>query len=364
MNSRIKNLDFFKVVGCIAIVGLHLFVRSKGFGTYSEYLIFRKASQMAAHGYLAVELFFILSGFFFALNLDITKSLWQFLKKKLICFYPVLAFMLLLGYIGYAVFGLYDLSIYKLFLVLFGLNGTGLVKSGIPWSSGGSQFWYVSAMLWVFALYFYLLKHYERKNVNLVLALLVFFSYSLLVNTDRFTVLPMLGLYFKAGICRALGGIGIGYFIAQWYNNNKEYIKNLVLNIYQILFVTFLEFLCVFFIVNNLLFHKIKFDNDFIFVLVFTLAIVLFLYNKGFISRALNLNIFSFLAKYTYSIYMVHCFIIFNLHNSLWSKHKHFLFTHPMLNIVMTYILIIVFGVLVYHFIEKPAAKYLKEHWK
>lgn len=364
MTNKIKNLEFLRIIGCLAILGVHLFLSAGYFGSISpNYSIFQKAYDMTKHGFLAVDLFFILSGFFFALNLNTTKSLGQFLKKKLIRLYPVLIFMLLIGWLGAAVFNLYDLSIYPSILSLFGLNGTGFVKSLEHWQQGSSQFWYVSAMLWVFALYFYLFKNYQKKNVNLVLALLIFFSYSLLIN-NSFDVSQMIGLFFKGGMCRALGGIGIGCFIAQWYSSNKEKIQDSVLDIYQTLFVTFVEFLCLFFTINNLLFHEIKFDNYFIFILVFTLTIILFLYNKGFISRLLNQDIFPYLAKYTYSIYMVHCFVIFNLNNFLWSKHEYFVINHPRLNIVLAYILCISLGVLVYHLIEKPASKYLKENWK
>lgn len=359
MNEKIKNIEFLRIIGCIAVVCTHLFC---GSGLLSfDVDIFSKFRKMTQHGSLAVELFFIISGLFFALKLDTTKSLWQFLKKKFIRLYPVLIVMLLIGWLGHSLFGLYKLKIYDSILILFGFNGTALAKGG-SWQTGGNAFWYVSAMLWTLSLFYYLLKNYERKTVNIIIATLVYTSYALLAGMENWPANKMLSGMFNTGMCRALGGIGIGYFIAQWYNSNKDAIKNTILPIYTKLFLTLIEFMCLFFIINNLLLHNIKYDNNFIFIVVFTLTLVLFLYNKGYISRFLNKDIFVNLSKYTYSIYMVHCYIIYMSRHYFWNVHKHFLVTHPIINIEITIGLAIFFGVLMYHLVEKPASNYLKKY--
>lgn len=326
--------------------------------------LFNTLEEITAHGYLSVELFFILSGFFFALKLDTTKSLFDFLKKKFIRLYPVLIVMLLIGWLGHALFGLYKFSIYHSILILFGLNGTALFTTKTGYGSivatGGNTFWYVSAMLWTFALFYYLLKNYEKKTVNLIIALLIFTSYSLLSSIERWLVREHLTLFFNQGICRAFGGIGIGYFIAEWYNSHKETIQNYTLSIFQKLFITLIEFMCIFFIFNNLFFHKIKYYNNNIFVLVFALTVFLFIYNKGFISEILNKDIFSKISKYTYSIYLSHHYLIFIMSSYFWKTHRHFLTTHPFINIGVFLTIAISFGVILYHFVEKPAIEHFK----
>lgn len=359
MNEKIKNIEFLRIIGCIAVICLHLF-QGEGLLNY-DINFFSKLETRTQHGYLAVELFFIISGLFFALKLDTTKSLWQFLKKKFIRLYPVLVIILLIGWLGYSPFGLYKLKIYDSILILFGFNGTALAKCG-SWQTGGNAFWYVSAMLWTLSLFYYLLKNYERKTVNLIIAILVYTSYALLAGMEHWPMDKPLSVMLNTDMCRAIGGIGIGYFIAQWYNANKDSIKNAVLPVYTKVFLTLIEFMCLFFIINNLLLHKIKYDNNFIFIVVFTLTIVLFLYNQGFISRFLNKDIFVFLSKYIYSIYMVHCYIIYMLHHYFWDIHQHFLATHPIMNIEIAIGLAIFFGVLMYHFVEKPASIYLKKY--
>lgn len=365
MNEKIKNIEFLRIIGCIAVIFYHLFMNNPGIvGCNIDVDSFNKLEQISRRSNLAVDLFFIISGLFFTLKLDTTKSLWQFLKKKFIRLYPVLIVMLLIGWLGHSLFGLYKLKVYDSVLILFGFSGTALT-GGFGWQTGGTTFWYVSAMLWTLLLFYYLLKNFNKKTVNLIIAILIYCSYGMLIHyTDGVTwsAAKHFTLFINSGMCRAIGGIGIGYFIAQWYNANKDSIKNAVLPIYTKLFLTLIEFMCLFFIINNLLLHKIKYDNNFIFIVVFTLTIVLFLYNQGFISRFLNKDIFVFLSKYIYSIYMVHCYIIYMLRHYFWDIHQHFLATHPIINIEIAIGLAIFFGVLMYHFVEKPASNYLKKY--
>lgn len=363
MEKQFKNIELLRIIGCLSVILIHLFKNIQFI--QPDYELFNTLKEITAHGYLSVELFFILSGFFFAFNLDTTKSLFEFLKKKIIRLYPVLIVMLLIGWLVHALFGLYKFSIYNSILILFGLNGTALytIKVGTETDAGtgGNTFWYVSAMLWTFALLYYLLKNYERKTVNLIIVLLIFTSYSLLSPLEVWHIREHTTLFFNHGICRAFGGIGIGYFIAQWYNSNKETIKNYTLSIFQKSFITLIEFMCLFFIFKNLFFHKIEFYNNIIFVLVFSLTVFLFIYNKGFISEYLNKDIFPTLSKYTYSIYLSHYYLIMLIKNCFWETHRHFLITHPILNICLFLSIAINFGVILHHFVEKPAIEYFKK---
>ena len=94
--------------------------------TLNKYQVLNKKNieicVMTKNGNMAVDLFFIISGFFFTLKLNTTKTLWQFLKKKLIRLYPVAIFIFFLGWLGHSLFGLYKLSIYDSILILFGLS--------------------------------------------------------------------------------------------------------------------------------------------------------------------------------------------------------------------------------------------------
>ena len=160
---------------------------------------------------------------------------------------------------------------------------------------------------------------------------------------------------------RAFGGIGLGYFVAEWYKSNIKHIKTLTLNIKQKLYLTILEFMCLFFIINNLMLHKTSAKNHMIFIVVFLAIIILFLIQKGFISKWLNKDIWVNLSKYTYSLYMTHIILFNILKGSFWKYHPEWVYAHPVLNIGLALTLALLLGVFTYHFVEVPCARYLKE---
>lgn len=229
-------------------------------------------------------------------------------------------------------------------------------------------FWYVSAMLWGLGIYYYLIRNFDKKKVNFVIFLIIFFRYSFMISAKGGKINnPAKTIYFifNIGFLRALGGIGIGYFIGEWWKSEKEKIKIFTVTLYQKLVITLIEFICLYFMINNLLFHKIKFKNDMIFIFDFIAVIVLFILKKVYISQILNDSflgdISTNIAKYTYSVYMCHKLIFAILANSLWKYFSNEVYNHPILNIVYTLVFVFIFGVFTYHFVEEPCAKYLKQ---
>ena len=90
--QKIKNIEFLRIIGCIAIILLHLFENARLHGLFGDIEIYDKLYCMTSNGQKAVDLFFIISGFFFALKFNPAKSIWEFLKHKFIRLYPVLIF--------------------------------------------------------------------------------------------------------------------------------------------------------------------------------------------------------------------------------------------------------------------------------
>lgn len=357
MLEKIKNLEFLRTLGCISIVLLHFFIPlSSKFPLVwnCNYLLF---GYNTSNGDKAVDLFFILSGLFFTIKITSTlkmQSLYEFVKKKVLRLWPVLIWVIFLDFI-LSLTGIINFSFLGYIITLLGLNGNGIgIQLGYV-----SVFWYVSAMLWVLILYFYLLKNFDKKKVNLVIALLIYFSYVFLLHVKDGHIgshIQTFYFIFNVGILRALGGIGIGYFIGEWYKNNLSRIKTLTLSIKSTIILTIIELGCLYFIIKNLIISKLRFPNQFIFMIFFSAIIVLFLWNKGYISKALSNNFSLFLGKYTYSIYMTHNTIIKLLNGTIWEYHPEIVFKYPVLNIVIGLFAIFILGVFTYHFIEKPMA--------
>lgn len=360
--NKIKNIEFLRIIGCIAIILLHLFNKTQLHGLFSDIEIYNKFFNMTNNGQKAVDLFFIISGFFFALKFNPVQSIWEFLKHKFIRLYPVLRFGLV-TYFLISLTGAVKFTFYDNILNLLCLNGTFLVlKHG-----NLGAFWYVSSMLWTFVLFSYLLKNYEKKNVDLFIALLVFFSYGFIIHAKGGAINSNTQTFyniFNVGMMRAFGGIGVGYFIAQWYKTNAEKIKTLILPLYQKILITALEFVCIYFIINNLMLHKINYKNHIIYIVVFALVLMLFLAKQGFISKLLNIDYWQKISKYTYSLYMTHQIIFWTLKGSLWKYHPEIVYAHPILNVFFTLTIVVLFGIFTYHFIEKPATSFLSQKAK
>lgn len=350
--NKIKNIEFLRIIGCIAIILLHLFNKAGLHGLFDDIEIYNKLHCMTGNGQKAVDLFFIISGFFFALKFNPAKSIWEFLKHKLIRLYPVLIFGIIM-YFLISLTGAVKFTFYDNIMDFLCLNGTLLVlKLG-----NMGVFWYVSAMLWTFVLYGYLLKNYEKKNVDLVIALLVFFSYGFIIHAKSGAINNNIQTFyniFNVGMMRALGGIGVGYFIAQWYKTNFDKIKKTTLSLYQKMSITVLEFVCIFFIINNLILHKIHYKNHIIFIVVFATILILFLVRKGFISQLLDIDYWQNISKYTYSLYMTHQIIFSTLKGSLWKYHPELVYAHPILNILFALTLVLCLGIFTYNCVEKP----------
>ena len=357
--QKIKNIEFLRVLGCLSVILVHLFCNSKLHGLFPDIEIYNKLSTMTSNGQKAVDLFFMLSGFFFAWKLDIMQTSWIFIKNKLIRLYPLLVFIIALLFI-FSLFGTVKFMLYDNILSLLCINGTGLVMK----NGNVGHFWYVSAMLWILFLFFYLRKNYERKTVNLIIAILVMFSYTFIIHANKGRIdyhTLTFSHIFNIGMLRAFGGIGAGYFIGEWYKENTEKIKHWKLSIMQTVIISGLEFVCLYFIINNLMLHKLQYNNHIIFIAAFICIIVLFLLGKGLFSKHLNHDIFPKIAKYSYSIYMIHWPILEHLKGSVWKNNAEYVYAHPILNVVFTLALIVISGILTYHFVEAPCANYLKK---
>ncbi len=357
--TKFKNIEFLRVVGCIAIILLHLYSDVRLHGIFGDIQLYDRFYRMTMNGQKAVDLFFILSGFFFALKLDTTKSIWAFLKNKLIRLYPVLLWITFIAFIA-SLFGVFKFHFYENILTLCGLSGTSLVLN----FGNVDIFWYVSTMLWTFLLFYYLLQNYEKKHVNLFIAILIFFCYSFLIHAKGGKINHNLQTFyyiFNVGMMRGFGGIGLGYFIAEWYKNNVDNIKNLFINIKQKICISIIEFACIFFIINNLMLHRPSFKNHIFFIVVFVITIILFLIRRGYISQCLENDFWPKLSKYTYSFYMTHLSVFNILRGSLWKYYPEWVYAHPVLNIELSLVLVFILGVFTYHIIEVPCTRYFSQ---
>lgn len=363
--NKIRNIEFLRIVGCLSIILFHLFGKFKfDNGIYNDISMYSYLQNITQNGRLAVELFFILSGVFFAITYKSTISITDFVKKKITRLSPVLIFSIFIAFV-FSIFKFVRFKFYNNLLGVLFLSGTPFVLS----HDNTTNDWYIGAMFWTLLLLFYLKQNFQQKNINIILSIGIFLSYSIVIHfndgkIDGTVYNPYFYNILNFGILRAFGGIGLGYFIGEFYKNNIECIKNIVISQNTKVVLSIIEILCVGFIIKNLMLYNLHFDNQIIFVVIFALTIILFLFNKGYLSEYLSKDILVKLSKYTYSLFLTHHVIIHGIKGSLWKYCPSFVYNYPLLNIILTLTIIFITGIFTYHFVEKPSGVYLKKKFK
>ena len=109
------------------------------------------------------------------------------------------------------------------------------------------------------------------------------------------------------------------------------------------------------------MFHKISNNNDLIIILAFCVLFYLFLTKKGILSKIFENDFSVFLGKYAFSIFLIHLYVLALLEKCLWKTNPAFVISHPIINVILAIVLMILSGVIVYHLIEKPVSMYLKK---
>ena len=256
-----------------------------------------------------VEYFFIISGFFLYFHLINKKDdTFSFAINRLKRLLPLFIFSLVCIFV-LSLFKFCEYYSYSNILNLFLLRCVGFQLGLVnnPCS------WFICALFWSSLFYHYLYRNFSRKIVNLIIFIVSFYSFCLILSFYS-TVGIIPGAHWEmiaaipGGLLRGFASIGLGYFIGmlsntvlkdmlEKYDNMRAYKK------YLSYFVnSSLEIYLFLFIVNNSIFHKIRYENDFIFIIVFSLLFLLFIAKKGLLSNLLENNISALLGKYSYSI--------------------------------------------------------------
>lgn len=317
------NMEFLRLVFTFGIVVYHLTERL----------------DIVNDGWLGVEFFFVLSGFFMTLTFDPARSTYDFAKSKIIHFVPLL---LLCAFLGKAK------PVPVISNVLF-LQSTGLSDDIVP-----PQSWFLAVLFWASLFYFYMMKICRVQSDRLIFALLTFFSYA---ACRHFGWDGMIGGVFSVRLLRGVAGIGLGYFTASLCQTLRERkpanrvfctMAETVLTLYTAAIV-FVKDACP--------------ENKIFAVVCFAGLILLFGINRGAVSRFFNRPFFAKISACAFSIYMTHWFLEIDV-VLRWYKRFSFLQRHNGLVIAGTILLSWVLGVFVHKYVEKNATAFLKRKWK
>lgn len=297
MKQTFYSLDAFRGLAAIFVVLYHS----------PFYISSTNISNFILHSGNFVEFFFILSGFVMAhsyLNkINKTITFKDYILKRFIRLYPLHLFLLLiwgifilLKWIVYQ-YGIgftnpfLDNGFFALIEHLFLVQSLGFSNSSLTWNYPA---WSISAEFYTYILFFsvvYFLFRTKLFTAIIILIALGFLLYSYGLNTPKTTL----------GIFKCIGTFFLGVVLYKLYKLDIIKIKNVYL-------ATFMESLLIFFI-----YFSISIGDKYILYQIFSFSLTIYFFsiqNNGLISKLLKINLFQYLGKLSYSIYMVHALII------------------------------------------------------
>ncbi len=369
-----KNLEFLRFLLIWAVVGVHL-----------AYLNVSSAPQFSwlvkwTSGWQAVEMFFLMSGFFLFYKVKTEETILNFALRKWLRLAP---FIIALTFIGYMCAGFdimqYPLSvnIFNAFLMLdwnthhFGPDATIIYVA-----------WFANALFFVSVVYFGIFKCLPHDKATLVIGAISFITF-FMYQRHVFIIVP-----FIYPLVRAFAYIGFGYLICElWkgYSKKKELDGNAQNSICPVASIA--EVILLGAIVVSLFAGStgtptpegLTVPPDQIATLnaqtwfpdltrwalggnnlqlCFIALFWLFLCNRGIISRALSTPLSVQLGRYSYAIFLVHTIVVRATRDYLDVAHCEWSYEHPVLLIGAVCAAIMAAAVLSHHLLELPLLRW------
>lgn len=295
-NRKNGKIDFLKFIFAIIIM-LHHGVQ-KILGLKVGYFI---------GGSLAVEFFFIVSGYLFMASisrmpertLPVGIETGKFMLRKFKGFYPEVAVAFVLAIV------LEVIVDEKSFLTLLQTtlpNAFLLNMTGIGNNSLHGEFWYLSSMLLCMAILFPLLRKYPHIMTRIILPLTAVFILGYFRVTSKHPRSPLSWLdWTYKGNLRALAEIGIGvclYPLVQKMQQIKfSTLAKILLSVLEwSLYICFIKYM----------YEEKASSLDFYYLLVCAVAILLSFSACGIDANWFQGRFFAFLGKVSFPLYLSH----------------------------------------------------------
>lgn len=353
--KRLYNIEFFRFIFSLLIAYGHMMLFYL-LPVNADVFKWCNIRQTWDATLTIVDCFFIITGFFMFYTAANKKEITtlQFAKGKIIRLWPVYFFSFVVFFIlskfKICSFNLYDDILNLLFLQC----------SGHKLSLGDSGYsWYISSLFWVSLFYFYILRNFSQKATELTIAIITFFSYILLLHQFKGGVgahiSPAILSLFVPGILRALGGIGLGYFVGKIFEALKNTTSQQVGFTARILIST-AELIVISFLIYNYTVKRV-YDNVLLYILAFGLLLLLLALQAGKFSQLLDWKGFGYAGRYSYAIYIMHQPVFLVLKKYLWNKQ--FVTANPIASVSIGISICLIAGIFTYHFIELPGKKLL-----
>lgn len=256
---------------------------------------------------LAVDGFFILSGFLIALsyynsiniNNNVDSLVIKSITNKIKRLYPEYIFATLFTLILLCIFFRKPHTIDILMnLVFMGqINGSEGIVVGA---------WYISVLFWLNIIFVGLLYYCQKKAVYCIIPLMFFCAYSYcfaIYGGLSLNTYPLVDGYISSGFFKGIMGIGLGietFFVCHYIQNNSfPAIKN------PSVYILLIEALCLYLLSYSFAQEQLS-KRDFICYFAYPFLIGLYYSNKAILTRFFSWKIWSFITPSAYMLFLTH----------------------------------------------------------
>ncbi len=333
--KRNNTIDIMKLIFSITVVLHHINTNISGFPLFER-------------GLLAVDFFFIVSGYLFlgSVRKDKDKSKdkdsdniyvdnLKFIWKKFKAFFP----FVIVGFIGSLAARIVVDKI-KIHTILNSVFSAFLLQmSGLPMSKINNVTWYLSVMLLSMFVLYPIIRKKEKKYINYFCPLIIVFGFGLFAHYfHNFDECENIKIIYN-GLARGFLEINIGMLLAY----AMDYIKKIDFTKFSKVMLTILEILGYVFVL--IMMNSSNNKVDIFIVLVLSITIFISFSKLSYTSLLTDKLNFKNIDKLSLSIYCSHIMII------LWMIHFNELFFH--LNSIDLGICIFVVTIIISYVIEK-----------
>lgn len=223
--------------------------------------------------------------------------------------------------------------------------------------------WYVGPFFWGSLLVYGILKCFDKSKAALIFSVLAYFGYAININTGGGLGRDVVLSFICLGLFRVISGISVGCLVAMGREayierfgspDDSSKIHTLLISVIELASFIVLMLYC--------LAGCISFSNPFSIVIIFTVLFLCLLDGRGIISKITNNKVLAYPGRFAYSIYVMQQSAFYILSKTFW-QNSGFLYDHPVMSMLISTALTVIFGVITYYLIEAPAVKLYKK-WK
>ncbi|MBE6816665.1 MAG: acyltransferase [Ruminococcaceae bacterium] len=303
--KRIGEIEIFRFIFCLIVICYHCDTR-----IFQQFTGYDYQFLCAPRGYLGVEFFFLLSGYFMASSVKkydpakVSKGTYylRFLWGKYLSVLPyhLIAFVPL--FVKYCI----DRKGFTLNMFMRVMPDLFLVqRSGVPYTNINSVTWYISAMLIAMAIMMPLAVKFGDLYLKYLAPLAAFIIYGFLIHQNgKLGNVNAWSVGFNC-VWRAIAGLNLGIFA----NTCASYLMRFDFSKKERAFAHIMRYtLLGIVVVFTFLLFPVKFEMWFV-MMMFVLLVLTFVFSSRE-AKALNGKTAMFLGKMSLTMYLNQIFVI------------------------------------------------------